>query len=52
MNVRINLQEMADDPEAADMLKRADAAVRETRDRADVVERQVWEGLGGDVSDL
>ena len=52
MNVRINLQEMADDAEAAEMLKRADDAVRETRGRAAKVEREVWGGLGGEVSDL
>jgi glutamate formiminotransferase/formiminotetrahydrofolate cyclodeaminase len=52
MNVRINLQEMADDPEAAEMLERADAAVRETRMKAAVVEHEVWADLGGDVSDL
>jgi formiminotetrahydrofolate cyclodeaminase len=52
MNVRINLQEMADDPEAAEMLARADQAVRATRKRANEVEAEVWSGLGGDVSDL
>jgi formiminotetrahydrofolate cyclodeaminase len=52
MNVRINLQEMGDDPEAASMLKRAEAAVRKTRDLAAAVEETVWESLGGDVSVL
>ena len=52
MNVRINLQEMGDDPEAQEMLTRADAAVRATRETAAAVEAQVWAGLGGDVSDL
>jgi len=52
MNVRINLQEMADDQDAAGMLARADAAVRSTRDLARKVENAVWDGLGGDVSDL
>jgi glutamate formiminotransferase/formiminotetrahydrofolate cyclodeaminase len=52
MNVRINLQEMADDPEAAAMLVRADAAVKSTRQRAREVEEAVWAGLGGEVSDL
>ena len=37
MNVRINLQEMADDPEAAEMLQRADAAVRRTREASPFV---------------
>jgi glutamate formiminotransferase/formiminotetrahydrofolate cyclodeaminase len=52
MNVRINLQEMSDDSEAAAMLDRADAAVRKTRDLAAEVEKTVWGGLGGEVSDL
>ncbi len=38
MNVRINLQGMSGDPEAAAMLDRADAAVRKTRDLAAAVE--------------
>jgi glutamate formiminotransferase/formiminotetrahydrofolate cyclodeaminase len=52
MNVRINLQEMTEDPEAAGMMQRADAAVRATRDLAAEVENAVWGSLGGDVSDL
>jgi len=52
MNVRINLQEIADDPEAAEMLARADEALRDARTRADELESEVWSGLGGDVSDL
>jgi len=52
MNVRINLQDMADDPDAEAMLGRADEAVRVTRQAAAEVEAQVWGGLGGDVSDL
>jgi glutamate formiminotransferase/formiminotetrahydrofolate cyclodeaminase len=52
MNVRINLQEMGDDLDAAAMLKRADDAVRRTRGRATEVEAEVWSSLGGDVSDL
>jgi glutamate formiminotransferase/formiminotetrahydrofolate cyclodeaminase len=52
MNVRINLQDMVDDPDAAEMLKSADEAVRTTRARAGEVEASVWSGLGGDVSDL
>jgi glutamate formiminotransferase/formiminotetrahydrofolate cyclodeaminase len=52
MNVRINLQEMGDDPEAKAMLERADEAVRMTRQRAAEVEAEVWGSLGGDVSDL
>jgi hypothetical protein len=52
MNVRINLQDLANDPDALDMLERADAAVRETRERARAVESVVWRDLGGDVSVL
>ena len=52
MNVRINLQEMGDDPDARAMLERADEAVRKTRQRAAEVEAEVWGSLGGDVSDL
>jgi glutamate formiminotransferase/formiminotetrahydrofolate cyclodeaminase len=52
MNVRINLLEITEDPEAAEMLERADAALRTTRTRADELESEVWSGLGGDVSDL
>jgi glutamate formiminotransferase/formiminotetrahydrofolate cyclodeaminase len=52
MNVRINLQNMGDDPDARAMLDRADNAVRKTRRQAAEVEEQVWGSLGGDVSDL
>jgi glutamate formiminotransferase/formiminotetrahydrofolate cyclodeaminase len=57
MNVRINLQGMADDAVAAGLLERADAAVEAARRRASEVEAAVWEALGGpllsdDVSDL
>jgi glutamate formiminotransferase/formiminotetrahydrofolate cyclodeaminase len=52
MNVRINLQDMPDDPDAKSMLDRADEAVRKTRQRAAEVEAEVWGSLGGDVSDL
>ncbi|MCG6950173.1 MAG: glutamate formimidoyltransferase [Acidobacteria bacterium] len=52
MNVRINLVDMADDPDAKTMLERADKAVRATRRIAADVEAEVWGGLGGDVSDL
>lgn len=47
MNVRINLQDMADDPEAAAMLDRADTAVAATCEAAAALEAEVWEGLGG-----
>ena len=46
MNVRINLKEMADDPEAAGLLDRADAAVRTTGEIASKVEARIWERLG------
>lgn len=52
MNVRINLQNMGDDPDAQAMLERADEAVRKTRRQAAEVEMEVWGSLGGDVSDL
>jgi glutamate formiminotransferase/formiminotetrahydrofolate cyclodeaminase len=52
MNVRINLQGLEDDAEAADMLRRADRAVKDARMRAYEVESEVWKGLGGDVSVL
>lgn len=52
MNVRINLQDMADDADAKAMLERADEAVRRTGKTASEIESEVWEALGGDVSDL
>ena len=52
MNVRINLADMAEDPDAMAMLTRADEALRKTRVRAAEVEAEVWGGLGGEVSDL
>ncbi len=52
MNVRINLQDLSDDPDAKAMLERADEAVRKTRRAAAEVEAEVWGGLGGNVSDL
>jgi formiminotetrahydrofolate cyclodeaminase len=47
MNVRINLQDMADDPEAAVMLKRADEALATTAKAAAALESEVWGLLGG-----
>ncbi len=47
MNVRINLQDMAEDPEAAKLLERADAAVTATEEVAGRVTASVWERLGG-----
>jgi len=52
MNVRINLQDMVDDPDASSMLERADEAVRATGKAAAAVEAEVWGALGGNVSDL
>mgnify|MGYP001827101706 CR=1 FL=1 len=52
MNVRINLQGLEDDAEAAVMLQRADRAVKDARARARAGESEVWTGLGGDVSVL
>jgi glutamate formiminotransferase/formiminotetrahydrofolate cyclodeaminase len=47
MNVRINLQDMADDQEAAAMLARADAALAATCKAATELEAEVWSLLGG-----
>ena len=52
MNVRINLRDMGDDPDAKVMLDRADDAVRACRKKAAEVEAELWGELGGDVSDL
>ncbi len=46
MNVYINLREMPGDPEAAELLRRADAAVTHTCQGAAVVEDEVWRQLG------
>ena len=47
MNVRINLQDMAEDQEAAAMLARADAALAATCKVATELEAEVWSLLGG-----
>jgi len=47
MNVRINLQDMADDEEAAAMLERADIALAATANAAAELEAEVWGLLGG-----
>ena len=47
MNVRINLQDMTDDAEAAAMLERADRALAETTKAAAALETEVWASLGG-----
>ncbi len=46
MNVRINLQDMAEDPEARELLERAERALAETERIAAEVERAVWNRLG------
>ncbi len=46
MNVRINLQEMTDDPDAAEMLRRAEAALEATEKSADALVAEVWRRLG------
>jgi glutamate formiminotransferase/formiminotetrahydrofolate cyclodeaminase len=46
MNVRINLMDMADDPEARELLKRADGALQRTEERAAEVVGEVWRLLG------
>jgi glutamate formiminotransferase/formiminotetrahydrofolate cyclodeaminase len=47
MNVRINLQDLADDPDAAGMLDRAETAVAETNRAAGSLIAEVWSSLGG-----
>jgi formiminotetrahydrofolate cyclodeaminase len=46
MNVRINLQDMVEDPEAATMLERAEAALAATETAADAVVADVWKRIG------
>jgi len=46
MNVYINLQDLREDPEASDMLRRADEALKRTAERASEVEAEVWRRLG------
>lgn len=46
MNVRINLVDMADDDEAAELWRRASAALALTRERADALEAATWRQLG------
>ena len=46
MNVRINLQDMIDDAEAAVMLERADAALERTEQEATALVAEVWRRLG------
>ncbi len=46
MNVRINLQEMAEDPEAAEMLERADKALATTEEAAAELEKEIWRRIG------
>jgi glutamate formiminotransferase/formiminotetrahydrofolate cyclodeaminase len=52
MNVRINLQEISQDPEAREMLRRADDALRKTSASATAVVEEVWGALGGEVRHL
>jgi formiminotetrahydrofolate cyclodeaminase len=46
MNVRINLQDMADDSEAGEMLRRADEALSATEEAASALEAEIWQRLG------
>ncbi len=46
MNVSINLQDMPDDPDAADMLRRADVALKKTEVAAEELVAEVWRRLG------
>jgi glutamate formiminotransferase/formiminotetrahydrofolate cyclodeaminase len=49
MNVRINLQEMTDDPEAAELLRRADEALERTEVSSAALEKLTWQRIGRDV---
>jgi len=46
MNVRINLQDMVDDSDAAEMLRRSDTALEATEKQADALVAEVWKRLG------
>jgi glutamate formiminotransferase/formiminotetrahydrofolate cyclodeaminase len=46
MNVSINLQDMADDKDASEMLRRADTALRVTEETAEALVAEVWKRLG------
>jgi glutamate formiminotransferase/formiminotetrahydrofolate cyclodeaminase len=46
MNVYINLQDMREDPEASELLRRADGAVERTARISSKVESEVWQRLG------
>lgn len=46
MNVSINLQDMANDEEAADMLQRADIALKATEVASEALVAEVWRRLG------
>lgn len=46
MNVRINLQDMADDPDAASMLTRSETALQATEEAAEELVAEVWRRLG------
>ncbi|MCK5378252.1 MAG: glutamate formimidoyltransferase [Acidobacteria bacterium] len=46
MNVWINLQDMADDPDASEMLRKADAALKATEAAAEALVAEVWRRLG------
>jgi glutamate formiminotransferase/formiminotetrahydrofolate cyclodeaminase len=51
MNVYINLRDMAEDADAADLLCRADNAVTATRETAQRVAAEVWRRLGKSDAD-
>jgi glutamate formiminotransferase/formiminotetrahydrofolate cyclodeaminase len=46
MNVSINLQDMADDGDAAEMLRRAETALKTTEETAEALVAEVWKRLG------
>ena len=45
MNVYINLQDISGEPDAAELLRRADAAVQRTEEIAGAIVDEVWESL-------
>ena len=45
-NVRINLQDMTDDPRAREMIERSESALTRTRVEDDRLEGEVWRRLG------
>jgi len=49
MNVRINLKDISDDPEAAELLRRADEALERTEKASASLESATWRRIGREV---